>query len=278
MLGDEMELKSIEDTVARPTVRIIRAPAASQGPAAFSLQPGDRIRRQIGRLNLAEASEGDAAGVTLSERYLYGGSVISALARAPVGTVLSDARGHVAGFRASTGTEIGGPSPNGAVTGSELAGRYDRVLRKRTDPTVLAPETTAQAEQALFDASYKGVTDFVTKHVWPVPALVVTRWCAARGISPNQVTYASLVLVFLTFWLFWQGLFISGLVAAYAMTFLDTVDGKLARVTLTSSKFGDVLDHGTDLIHPPFWWWAWVVGCSAIGDPLADGGLALAVI
>jgi phosphatidylglycerophosphate synthase len=41
------------------------------------------------------------------------------------------------------------------------------------------------------------------------------------------------------------------------MTFLDTVDGKLARVTLTSSRFGNVLDHSLDLIHPPFWYLAW---------------------
>jgi phosphatidylglycerophosphate synthase len=47
---------------------------------------------------------------------------------------------------------------------------------------------------------------------------------------------------------------------AWAMTFLDTVDGKLARVTLTSSAWGNIYDHGIDLIHPPFWWWAWYVG------------------
>jgi phosphatidylglycerophosphate synthase len=47
------------------------------------------------------------------------------------------------------------------------------------------------------------------------------------------------------------------------MTFLDTVDGKLARVTLTSSRIGDVMDHGLDLIHPPFWWWAWGIGLGA---------------
>jgi phosphatidylglycerophosphate synthase len=38
---------------------------------------------------------------------------------------------------------------------------------------------------------------------------------------------------------------------------LDTVDGKLARCTITSSKWGNVFDHGIDLVHPPFWWWAW---------------------
>jgi phosphatidylglycerophosphate synthase len=46
------------------------------------------------------------------------------------------------------------------------------------------------------------------------------------------------------------------------MTFLDTVDGKLARVTLTSSKFGNIFDHGIDLVHPPFWYVAWYFGVS----------------
>jgi phosphatidylglycerophosphate synthase len=49
------------------------------------------------------------------------------------------------------------------------------------------------------------------------------------------------------------------------MTFLDTVDGKLARSTLTSSKWGDILDHGIDLIHPPFWYAAWAIGLATIG-------------
>jgi phosphatidylglycerophosphate synthase len=44
------------------------------------------------------------------------------------------------------------------------------------------------------------------------------------------------------------------------MTFLDTVDGKLARVTLSSSRIGHVLDHGLDIVHPPFWYLAWTMG------------------
>jgi phosphatidylglycerophosphate synthase len=51
---------------------------------------------------------------------------------------------------------------------------------------------------------------------------------------------------------------------------LDTVDGKLARCTGQSSKWGDVFDHGTDLIHPPFWWWAWLVGLGAAGHQLEE--------
>jgi phosphatidylglycerophosphate synthase len=58
-------------------------------------------------------------------------------------------------------------------------------------------------------------------------------------------------------WLFWQGHLLPGLIPAWGMTFLDTVDGKLARTTMTSSRWGNLFDHGVDLLHPPFWWLAW---------------------
>src|SRR3546814_6231706 len=44
------------------------------------------------------------------------------------------------------------------------------------------------------------------------------------------------------------------------MTFLDTVDGKLARVTLTATRFGHRFDHGKDVVHPPFLYAAWGFG------------------
>jgi phosphatidylglycerophosphate synthase len=40
------------------------------------------------------------------------------------------------------------------------------------------------------------------------------------------------------------------------MSVLDSVDGKLARLTFESTPQGDVLDHGMDIVHPPFWYWA----------------------
>nr|MCU0731962.1 CDP-alcohol phosphatidyltransferase family protein [Hyphomonas sp.] len=97
---------------------------------------------------------------------------------------------------------------------------------------------------------------------WPVPAFHATRFCAWLHISPNTVTTASLGFVILAFWLFWTGQWAAGIAAAWVMTFLDTVDGKLARTTMTYSKWGDVYDHGIDLIHPPFWYWAIFVGVS----------------
>jgi phosphatidylglycerophosphate synthase len=155
------------------------------------------------------------------------------------------------------------------VSPAELGSTYDEALRKRAAPFALslAENTPLAVERQLFRASYKGVTDFVTKWLWPWPAFWATRWCAARGISANMVTAASLLFVLLAMWLFARGLFGIGLVAAWLMTFLDTVDGKLARVTLSSSRIGNVFDHGIDLLHPPFWYVAWYFGLAAGATP-----------
>ena len=157
-------------------------------------------------------------------------------------------------------------------TAEELAGFYNKELRKREAPFAIDIETQGlrAAEQALFDSSYKGVTDFVTKFAWPIPAFWVTRFCAKWRISPNTVTTLSLVFVLLALWFFWNGQWALGFMTGWFMTFLDTVDGKLARTTLTSSKWGNIYDHGIDLIHPPFWYFAWVEGIKANGLVLPD--------
>ena len=151
------------------------------------------------------------------------------------------------------------------LNADQLGSHYNHALRKRAAPFVMSliDSRPIVVERQMFRASYKGVTDFVTKWLWPWPAFWTTRWCAARGISPNLVTAASLVLVVLAMWLFARNYFAFGLIAAWMMTFLDTVDGKLARVTLTSSKFGNIFDHGIDLVHPPFWYMAWYFGVTA---------------
>jgi phosphatidylglycerophosphate synthase len=172
------------------------------------------------------------------------------------------------------------PASARAVTAVALADGYNNALRKREPPFLMALTEAAlpAIEQRVFGSSYKGVTDLVTLYLWPRPARWVTRLCANAGITPNQVTSASLVFVLAAMALFWTGHYALGLVAAWLMTFLDTVDGKLARVTLRSSRFGDVFDHSIDLVHPPFWWWAWIVGLPAAGFALERSALVLTVI
>ena len=163
------------------------------------------------------------------------------------------------------------------VTLEDLSGSFSNELRKADHPYVLPirEDNRQTLEQHLFSGSYKGVTDLVTKFCWPVPAQWVTRWCALSGISPNQVTSLSLGLVVLSGMLFGYGYFLAGLALGWVMTFLDTVDGKLARVTITSSKWGNIFDHGIDLIHPPLWYLAWGIGLTSFSPLLVDMSLAM---
>ena len=143
-----------------------------------------------------------------------------------------------------------------------LVKAYDPQLLKYDPPEILAinRENKTLLENELFNGSYKGITDFVTKWLWPVPARWAVGLCVHYKLSPNHVTLLSIVLAILAGLAFWAGFLLPGLLMAWSMTFLDTVDGKLARVTITSSKTGDILDHGLDLIHPPLWYLAWGLG------------------
>jgi phosphatidylglycerophosphate synthase len=260
----------------------------------WGMSSAERLRRTLRRAGIADvrpwtgAAEGDRGILLLRDDYVYDAVLVRDLAR-NAGIVLVAEDGapvaaHVAPERAqeTAAALLSGSIPEGLrrVDPAGLSSSYDQALRKRAVPYLLrlTEESRAAVERRTFGGSYKGVTDLVTKYVWPEPALVATRWCARAGISPNAVTAVSLVLVLAAMALFWHGWFLTGLLAAWGMCFLDTVDGKLARVTLTSTKLGNVFDHGIDLVHPPFWYWAWAVGLAHAGFILPEATLLLAII
>ncbi|MBW2708158.1 MAG: CDP-alcohol phosphatidyltransferase family protein [Deltaproteobacteria bacterium] len=148
---------------------------------------------------------------------------------------------------------------------------FQQGLRKSAPPFALpiSAKKAGDLEQRLYDWSYKGVTDLVTKWVWPLPARWVVGQCVRFGIHPNHVTFIGLVLVILAGVLFACGQYGWGLLAGWVMTLLDTVDGKLARVTVTSSRFGHYFDHVIDLVHPPVWYVLWGLG---LGMSYPNGG------
>jgi phosphatidylglycerophosphate synthase len=157
-----------------------------------------------------------------------------------------------------------------SLLASETAELSYEELRKRERPFVLPldPADPEPVERAAYDAAYKGVTDLLTLYLWRRPAFYLTRWAARAGLAPNMVTLAGAILCLLAFFLFWRGDYWLGVLSGFAFMVLDTVDGKLARVTGASSKWGEVFDHGIDLVHPPFWYWAWEHGLAAYGLPL----------
>ena len=84
-----------------------------------------------------------------------------------------------------------------SVTLKDLSISFSNELAKSDHPYVvpIREDNRVALEEHLFTGSYKGVTDLVTKFLWPVPAKWATRLCTIWGISPNQVTSLSLLLV-----------------------------------------------------------------------------------
>ncbi len=134
-------------------------------------------------------------------------------------------------------------------------------------------------ERQMFWDNYKGSTDLLTRYVYPPLVWPLVQLCTRWGIHPNAVTILSIVLTFAAVPLFANGEFLAGFICAYAMSVLDSVDGKVARLTLTDSKIGNVLDHGLDIVHPPFWYFAfaWGLGARSFEDPLYQAAVWLIV-
>ncbi len=216
-----------------------------------------------------------APALFLRADHLFDARVLMALVNTRVNLVLSSDEGQSVAIRITDGNmphalasfmdggkgEAFSTLPRYALKDLNLLG-LQQTLKKRDLPYLLpiSRDNSRQLESELFARSYKGVTDLVTKWLWPIPAFWAVRVCVRFGIRPNQVTLLSLVFAVLAGVAFWYGHYGMGLVMGWLMTFMDTVDGKLARVTVTSSRFGDVLDHGLDIIHPPLWYMAWGVG------------------
>jgi len=248
------------------------------GPRLFGIGTADRLRRQFARegatscLSLEEAAKHDGPVTMLKADAVLDQPLISVMMKTPNLLLLGEGPAGETPLAA----QVRGPDVLAtaellsdrdsrqshmldARTPAELGVQFWKALRKRETPYAFAVSqaNAAAAEWRVFRGTYKGATDIVTKYLWPVPAFHATRWLARIGVTPNMVTTIAAFLMVLAFWLFLRGDFALGLVAAWLMTFLDTVDGKLARVTLTSSKWGDIFDHGIDLVHPPFWYVAW---------------------
>jgi len=260
---------------ATPTV----APVGTNSTPIWGMSSDERLRRIATARKLPVGSTGAGPALLANLAFAFDPAWLPYLLARP-GFVLTrggvpvlahvvDAADRAAVAAAMEGDQpYAGPLPTHAAEAEE--GIFNEALRKRERPFAdrLTPASVPAIERASYVGAYKGVTDLLTKYLWPEWALWLTRVCARAGISPNQVTAIGSVLCIVATIAFWHGWFWSGLAVGLVFMVLDTVDGKLARCTITSSALGNAWDHGVDLVHPPFWWWAWATGCAAYGRPL----------
>lgn len=259
----------------------VRVALVGSCPASlWGISNAERLRRQFRALGVADIGDPDAAVqsgapvLLLRADYLFESKTLADLlaadelllcdgGSADAAVVAARSNGQRAA-QALEAVQSSHPSDQtwNRFTPESLSASYVLNLSRAAAPRVTRIDAarTSELEAQLFGSSYKGITDLVTKFVWPRLARYVTKVCTRHGVTPNMVTFASLLLVIGATYLFLAGHFLTGLVLAWAMTFLDTVDGKLARVTVTSTPFGNIFDHSIDLVGPPVWYVAWAFG------------------
>jgi phosphatidylglycerophosphate synthase len=111
--------------------------------------------------------------------------------------------------------------------------------------TALATVAATDEERVRLDAAVKDEDGFFTTYFVSPYSRYLARWCARVGITPNQVTSASMAVAVAAALAFAQGglaLAVVGAVLLQASFTLDCVDGQLARYARRFSAFGAWLD------------------------------------
>lgn len=255
-------------------------PVGSNPAMVFGLDSKRRAKRLAGeaKLDCADAAPAGQAVLLADLDFTWDPAWLRTIARQPACVLMLGNRAVLAHLPAGMDPAplIAAMTTRAAWSGSGLE-RLDSgaaqvtnlQLRKRGQPFVMPLDAANPdpVERAAYNASYKGVTDALTLHLWRGLAFHLTRIAARIGMTPNQVTTVGALLCIATFFLFRRGDYWLGMATGFGFMVLDTVDGKLARCTGQSSGFGNIFDHGIDLVHPPFWWWAWADGLYYHADP-----------
>ncbi|HSJ43151.1 MAG TPA: CDP-alcohol phosphatidyltransferase family protein, partial [Euzebyales bacterium] len=136
-------------------------------------------------------------------------------------------------------------------------------------------------DAVLLDAAVKDVDGFFTTFLVSPYSRYIARWAARRGLTPNQITVASMGLGLLAAAAFAVGSrlwLIAGAILLQLAFIADCVDGQLARYTRQFSNFGawldSTLDRGKEYIvyaglavgatHPPAAAGIWFMATAAL--------------
>jgi phosphatidylglycerophosphate synthase len=258
---------------------LLFVPVGTNGARVFGMDARERACRLATNAGLTcvdEVSPGSPALVA-SMAYAWDPVWLVALRNQPRSVLMFEDRPVIAHVPADEDAvtiieAIGAGKPLGGYEPLDAGTAYisHEEPRKRERPFVLPLDLAAPepVERAAYDAAYEGVADVLTLYLWRSITFYLTRWAARARLSPNFVTLVGAALCVFAFVLFWNAQYWWGVLAGFTFMVLDTVEGKLARVTGASSRWGEVFDYGIDLVHPPFWYWAWEHGLAAFGRPL----------
>lgn len=156
-------------------------------------------------------------------------------------------------------------------------------LRRTLRPYWVSARSTedrARAADMIMDSAQKGVLDFPARYLHPPAENFLARLLSRTPVTPNHVTFVTAITGFTTTYLFATGSYGLGLLLALVTNVLDGVDGKLARIKLQTSPFGNALDHTLDVSFEFSWYVAlgWGLSGGVVRSEPFGAALALIVV
>ena len=156
---------------------------------------------------------------------------------------------------------------------------YSRSLRRPVIPKIFVPKSPDDLrpiENQLYADTFKGTMEWIATYGYRLPVRELTRFFAKTTITPNMITVAALCCSFGAIPVFFFGWLKAGLALAASFIVLDSLDGKLARMTIRFSHAADRWDHLTS--HPTRMAWylglGWQLSAQDFTGPL---GIAMLV-
>lgn len=135
----------------------------------------------------------------------------------------------------------------------------NQVLHHTLDPAGILIINNAQDQEAatanlIAAQNYAPIGEGILENSWNRKiARLILPWFLTTKITPNQITFASLLVGLLAVWGFSQGSYGASVAAALLLPLimvLDCLDGALARLTFQESRLGALLDlHGDTVIN-----------------------------
>jgi phosphatidylglycerophosphate synthase len=172
------------------------------------------------------------------------------------------------------------------ATGTPVGDEIGRALKSRE---VAAIEPTAwhirvrdvgsarRAEDRLFAALGSAIDTRLDRALHRRLSRPVTRAAISLGITPNQISVASLLVGLVSAWCFGLGTAVAALAGLFiyvAAVVLDHADGEVARLTLAESRVGEWLDILVDtIVHA-----ALVIAMGLTAQRIAGSGAILGII
>lgn len=135
-------------------------------------------------------------------------------------------------------------------TSTQSMQAYIRFLRKHIEPVLLrlkSKDAIHQIENELYEKTFKGGMEVIAVYGYRIPVRELTRFFAKTAVTPNMVTAAATVCKIGAIPFFFFDQLLTGLLLAFAFILLDSLDGKLARMTFRFSETADKVDHMTSM-------------------------------